>query len=284
VILILKIFSAILVIFYVSKTPNAAADGIYIHAQANIKNRIHSIGISSNLGDTVEMTHIGATAFGNQWSQLPISDWRLNELVVQQAIKALEKNFIVRATPIDPELIAKDKKGFLKSDERTVSDVVRDLPPNDVDAYMIFLPYNEQTNSSYNMVSGFGVFWRWPGFGGYDPASHRGEAIIYLSYAIYIVDAKTHHVLDVILNRPLNEEKVSLADSLLTNARPLHLPHVHTGLTEWPATADTLTDDQKAELKADLSTLIFQSVGHTLATDGLADQTPQEQPSAKPAP
>ncbi len=230
------------------------------------------------------MSHIGATAFGNQWSQFPISDWHLNELVVQQAIKALEKNFTVRATPIDPELIAKDKKGFLKSDESAVSDVVRDLPPSDVDAYMIFLPYNEQTNSSYNMASGFGVFWRWPGFSGYDPASHRGEAIIYASYAIYIIDAKTHRVLDFILDRPIIEEKVSLADSLLTNARPLHMPHVHTGLTEWPTTAQALTDDQKAELKTDLSALIVQSVGHTLAAAGLADEIPLEQPSTKAAP
>jgi len=280
----IKKYRFLVFIFFAFQTQSAAA-GIYINVMPNIKKRVHSIGISSNLGDVAEITHIGATAFGNKWSQLSISDWQLNALVVEQATQALEKEFTVRATPLDSNLIAQAKKGLFKSDEGALSDVVRDLPPSDLDAYLIFLPTDEKfAYSSNSFLSGLGVFWRWPGFAGADPASHRGEAIIYIGYSIYLVDAKTHRVLDVILGRSLDEEKLSLADRLLTNAHPIYSPHLHTGLTDWPTTADALTDDQKAELKADLILLIKQSVAHTLAAEGLIVDTPKVAPLVQSAP
>lgn len=230
---------------------------------------IHVIGVSSNLGEKAEIKRVGAMVFGNKLSYLPIADWRLDDLATSEAIKALSGRFTARAAPIDDGLIAKIRAGFFGGGH-SLGDVVRSLPPSDVDAYLVLLPGEENLPyPSSQEISGLGVYNQWPGIGGPDLTHHFGEAVVHATFVAFLIDAKTGRLITYSIGKSSIVEKQSTLDMILAVPRPLRSPHAFTGDTDWPTTADALTDAQKQKLRDDLVGVIKESVANTLNQMGL---------------
>ncbi len=251
--------------------------------------KIHTIGVSSNLGDQAEVEYVGAMVFGNHLTYLSVADWKLNELAASEVKKELGDHFSVLLTPIDEGNFGQMRKGFFGSQEKSLEAVVQKSPPANVDAYLILLPATESLPYPSNQaISGLGVYRQWPGIQGPDPDHHFGEAIIHLTYSIFLVNAKTGRTISASVGKPSIVEKQSLMDNLLLLPRPLRSPHAYTGDATWPKTADVLTDQQKQTMRDDLVRLIKDSIPHTLAEMGLvvpaaamADPNDEVRPAAQ---
>jgi hypothetical protein len=225
---------------------------------------VHSIGVISAVGDRAEITYIGALVFMNRLTYLPISDWRLDDLAAAEAGKALSDRFAVKPISADPAIFANVHESLFKSEAKSLEGAMHLLPPSDVDAYLVILPTTEPLPYPSNQsISGAGVYRTWPGVGGADFQLHVGEAIVHLTYVVYLVDAKTGHVIAGHLGVAPGKEKRSLTAKLLL-VGTLFSPHRYTHDASWPTTATALTTAQTATLRDALIDLIKSSVGYTV--------------------
>jgi len=231
---------------------------------------IHSIGVISALGDRAEIDYVGAMVFGNRLTYLPISDWRLDELAGVEAAKVLADRFSVKQISADPPMFANVHASMFKSEAKSLGEAMRPLTPSDVDAYLVILPTTEPLPYPSNQsISGIGVYRQWPGIGGADFSLHTGEAIVHLTYVVYLMDAKTGRTIGGRPGATPATEKQSLTAKLLL-VRPLSSPHAYTRDDSWPTTATALTEAQTATLHDDLVDLVKTSVGYTVGQMGLA--------------
>jgi len=238
---------------------------------------VHTLGVSSDLGDVAEVKRSGPTIFNYKITQLPIADWALNDLAVRQVEAALAGRYTVRPTQID------DKRFQWTAGNWNIRQAVQALPPADVDAYLILLPTNEFLPYPSKMY-----FWGPGVFSGrtnvmYSPNwPNHGDAVVHMTYSIYLVRAKTGEIIAQSDGKFLSTEKgPSLGAAMLMGApQPIVGPHLDTGDNTWPMTADALSEAQKQVVRHDLETLIQASIPYTLADMGLA--APRADPAVKP--
>jgi hypothetical protein len=98
---------------------------------------LHSVAVISNLGDQAELKNIGMTVFGNRSSLLPIADWGLDALAVDLAVKAMSPSLGARPAPLEKAVLKDLRTNFMGPGTRSLHDIVRDLPADGVDAFLV---------------------------------------------------------------------------------------------------------------------------------------------------
>jgi hypothetical protein len=246
---------------------------------------IHVIGVVSQLDDEANIQKTGSTIFGDRLTKLPIADWRMNELVAGEVVKALADRFTIKVLSPGAPVLKHGDESPLQRLFRGEADPFVAMPESGVDAYLAFLPgFQALPYPAAEQVEGLGMVHdprassdapgAQPGqFDGTAFGGHPGSAVVFAVYDIYLVDAKTGHVLAVQRSETPVRYHQTLAQVLLNGATfepvPFPRPHEYVPTGLWSNNGESLTDVQKAELREKLSALLKQSVSYSIAEMGL---------------
>jgi len=246
---------------------------------------IHIIGVVSQLDDEADLEKTGAMIIGDHLAKLPIADWRLNALVETEVSNALSDRFTIKVLSPPGSVLKHPKDNPLQRLMRFEKDPFIALPDSGVDAYIAVLPgFEALPYPNKEVVEGLGMVHD-PRAGPEAPdapqaefegtifAGHRTSAVVYAVYDLYLVDAKTGHVIAAQRSELPPPEKPPPESTLFRMApfEPVQYPRPHeyvpAGL--WADTPESLTAPQKAELREKLSALLKQSVSYSIAEMGL---------------
>lgn len=228
---------------------------------------VHTVAIVSAIGEELALTKIGTMVFGNARSVLSISDWGIDAMVTRQIASALSPRFQIKNVSADTKALAKLEVPTLFSSGPSPEDVVRGLPAdNGVDAYIVVSPF--WTEDGYG-----GTNQKLGGLGLYHHET-LGDAMdaMYAFYAINVYDARTGERLDYGTAR--------IGES---NWLGKMLPWKVTSGSDWAETPGAMTDAQKADVRAAMTSLIQESLVYALQNANLVAETPAGGASAAPA-
>jgi len=199
---------------------------------------IHSICVVSRLGDTLTLSRIGLTIFGNDSQTVPIDDWKLNDAAAQILASELGSKFTI--APVE----ASGMKGCTD---------VHTAPDNDVDAYVILTPASEPILSK--------PLWHTTGIGLSSQSIPIGSDLDYIhAYTIVsVTDARTGKRIDY--GTAGITKGVVLGDSVP--------PQAHLDASEWPDPPKPPSSDVLAKAHNTILDLLQQSVPYALQKAGL---------------
>jgi hypothetical protein len=201
---------------------------------------IHTIGVISSFKETLELNEIGSTIFSNSKNTVSISEWKINELAVQEASSELQSKFSVKPVATDPSTFPEESADIHDwKRKRFVS-----LPENgDIDAYIIILPSSDPDPlGSGSNLEGLGFLKHGRIFG-------SSKLALYAIYKVYIIDAKTGSIIDY--------GSARVPDSAFLGDPSPYAPMQE---SQWIASASELTEEGKTELKDRFVALIRKSL------------------------
>jgi hypothetical protein len=215
---------------------------------------IHTVGVISALGDSIDWTTVGLVVFQNQKATLPIADWKLDDDIVQRVSAALQPRFAVKKIATDVSALESLQVTDLLISTPDLENFVRGLPAsNGVDAYVIISKarLNDTVGGSNQNLWGLGVYRHPLMFG-------RGLFAVYADYRVIVIDARTGKQIDY---------GTSFApDSSILRQRYAWHRMPRGDYAESPQTA---TAQQIADIKVELFKITEDSLGIALANANL---------------
>jgi hypothetical protein len=211
---------------------------------------VHSVAVISAIGDTIALTNIGTTTFSqNEW---PIADWKLDDAVAAIVTKAVVPRFAVKRVNVDTSALRALKPGLLTflrlPDLKTY--VLGLSATNDVDAYIVVhkLLWQDTCGGTHQNLWGLGLYHHDGLFYG------QQQDGIYAYYAVDVIDARS--------GREIDQGIASLTPGgLFGNPPP---PCQETSAVDWAETAESLTGQQRSEVKSALTAVVTTSLIYAL--------------------
>jgi hypothetical protein len=225
---------------------------------------IHTLGIVSALGNTVELMNIGTTIFGNS-SNMYRSDFDLDQKMPQLLSDAFKGRFVAVSIPADPDHVRDLVK---KSEPVSVNDQVRDLftksepvsveltgylrslpSAGSVDALVAVIPAKSRVNNFAHPIPlfGFGVTHA------SNPFVTTKTSYLFATYYIVVIDAKSGKTISWSYAAPANDA--------------LHVGFISGACSTasiWSEKADTLSPDQKRTIRDELTRLVLAGLPYAL--------------------
>jgi hypothetical protein len=145
------------------------------------------LGIVSAIGDTFYARKTGLGFLGNDFKEMPIAAWGIDEMMTAKLRAALSPRFDVRPVTYKRAAFAifPDRSGFLAQNFRP--EVVREVSPQGLDAYLIVVKSERSSGgSSRPMFQGLGST---EGNTDVDPIM-----FVHAYYNIYLVDGRDFRI------------------------------------------------------------------------------------------
>jgi hypothetical protein len=224
---------------------------------------IHTVGVISALGDSIDWTTVGLVVFQNDQATLPIGDWKLDDDIAQRVAAALSPRFTVKMITTDVSALETLQVTVMRSVSPDLENFVRGLPANNgVDAYVIVskaqLP--DTVGGSNQSLWGLGVYRHPLMFG-------RGLFAVYADYRVNVIDARTGNQID--FGSSYSPDSSNFRKRFAWHRMPA---------TDYAETPQAATPKQIADIKAELFKITEDSLGIALANANLLG------PSSGPAP
>lgn len=224
---------------------------------------IHTVGVISALGDSIDWTTVGLVVFQNQQASLPISDWKLDDDIAQKVAAALKPRFTVKMIDTDVSALETLQVTVMRSVSPDLENFVRGLPAsNGGDAYVIVskAQLQDTVGGANQLLWGLGVYRHPLMFG-------RGLFAVYADYRVIVIDARSGKQIDF-------GSSYSPDSSILRQRYAWHrMP-----ATDYAESPQAATAQQIADIKAELFKITEDSLGIALANANLPA------PSSGPAP
>jgi len=114
------------------------------------------IGIVSAIGDKFYASKIGMLAFGSDFKEMPIAAWGIDEMMTAKIRTALSPRFDVKPVTYKRAVFASfpDRSGLIAQNFRP--DVVREVSPQGLDAYIVVVKAERSYGGSRQLVQGIG--------------------------------------------------------------------------------------------------------------------------------
>lgn len=148
---------------------------------------IKTVGVASDVGDKIALTHIGFMVFSNKRSEAEFPDWQLDAFIAGEIEAALKQRYELRAVTFAKGSIAPDLSPQLfghPSPDENLRDHATPEGGTPVDAYVAVWPRSAQVFSTNQYVTGVGLLTR------------GGRASIYAALAVTLVDGRTFEEID----------------------------------------------------------------------------------------
>jgi len=226
---------------------------------------IHTVGIISGIGDIVRFRD-RKTAYEPTLSwDLNISDWKIDDLVVQTVTTAISPRFHVMPVTVNGDWVYKGRFTPDEPLERRLQAYVRNMPSaNSVDAYIIvqkdFGARSRQGDRKWLM--GFQVEYN------AEVWAFTDDNPIYVDYTVFVFDAKSGKVID--------RAYAEVSDNLLEESEPIYYRD-----RLWAKNEAQFTRTQKETLKGVIIPAITSTLSGALNRLGLtanpADTSAQKQ-------
>jgi len=204
---------------------------------------IHTVAVVPVIGETFTFARLGATIFGpNEQKTMPITDWGIDQAVVDQIQTLLSGRFTFKPIDIKAMQAASIPGIYLRS-----------LPPDSgIDAYILVSNGSFQPPSTPSYLRGLGIY------------THDGLfADLYAYYAVYdvsVYDAKTFKRIDGGRARMDDGGFLSYTPALRDAEK-----------SAWADAPEVMTDQQRQAAKAAIEPLVQESLPHALRDAGLLD-------------
>ena len=234
---------------------------------------LKSIGVVSALGEHFDMLSIGTTVFNNSDGVGDISDWKINDLVIESVNAELRGRYDLVAVDypsaeINAEARDKFTGAWIEDTKSKISEMLRDkLKPSSgsaPDAYLIILPASYPTAfRGYPTFVDVGMY----------SSSLLGDrrSYIYVSAQMALVDARTFAVL-----RKQGLRSTYQSADMTKRYKNDGFPYWRIDSSVWARDFDSLTEAQKAAIKTAVENYVKDATPNTLHMIGLI---PLETPS-----
>jgi hypothetical protein len=210
-----------------------------IHLYPNIK----SVAVVSGIGDSMDYERF-ATILGRSSKFVPVTDWKLDSLVEQEARSAIAPRFVVKDVPVDRNAFS--HASLIDADNKLNPQFPGLNQTDAVDAYLAFVKLREPLSEI--MMSGNGI--------GMSHNAMIPTTTLFAYYAVALVDARTLKLIaataDVASpNLPSSKPSLDVADSL------------------WPDDPASLTAEQTADIQKVVRQLLVDTCHESMLRLGL---------------
>ena len=110
--------------------------------------QVRRVGIIVSLGDHIEFTHVGWTAFDSRNLELPISSWNLDDQVAQQTAELIRSKFTIVPIIYDKDSFITPNAKWPNPRNPKLEPLIRARPSAESDAYLIIrrtaFPFGDQ--------------------------------------------------------------------------------------------------------------------------------------------
>jgi hypothetical protein len=207
---------------------------------------VKSIAVYSAIGDSFAVAERGTFGGVSQANNLPIPDWQIDSHVESTIRAHLSKRLTVKDLPVDRAKLAQARVAMGPG---AVNGPIAGLQPSsDVDLYLVILKHAPQSNNPVCM--GLGVYGAKGLFG--------SNATAFACYDIVLADPHTLKPVFGVLG-------------ILSPAWPMPVPIKNVGGALWPNPPTSLTSDQSAGFKMEMTAFLDDSVPEMLLRLGLTD-------------
>src|SRR3990167_1804557 len=227
---------------------------------------VKSIGVVSALGDQFDMMSIGTTVFNNSSGSGDISDWKINDLVIDSVSAQLQGRYDLVAVDypraeINSEEREKITGAWIDDTKAQISEMLSDkLKPSGgkaPDAYLVIFPEHTATAfRGYQTFLDIGMY----------SSSLLGDrrSYVFVSAQMALVDASTFAV----LRRQGFRSTFQSAD-MTKRYKNDGFSYWRIDESAWAADFDSLTDAQKMTIKAAVENYVKDATPLTLRMIGL---------------
>jgi hypothetical protein len=195
------------------------------------------IGVIPHIGESFAVQSIGLTAFGNDFKEVPIESWGLDDLIVARVRDAAGPHFAVRrmaqpANAFEPY----DHPPLFHDPDVQIKRVVQTIAGGSgCERYVVVVESGANWGDSNQGVRGIGIV-------------HRGGIIDRFSVTylfavtyLYVFDGRTFELLKKGAGSLTNETLGERLLNDLVKPNPLHAPNRELEDFSWPPTPDAIT-------------------------------------------
>lgn len=227
---------------------------------------VRSIGVVSALGDEFDMLTIGTTVFNNSGGGGDISEWKINDIVVESVSRELQGRYDLVAVDypraaINAEAKQKITGAWIDNTRKLISEMLSNkLAPSNggkLDAYLVIFPeYTPTAFRGYPTFVDVGMY----------SMSLLGDrkTFVYVSAQMALVDADTFEV----LRRQGFRSTFQSAD-MTKRYKNGGMSYWRIDNSAWARDFATLTEAQKAQIKAAVENYVKDAAPHALEMIGL---------------
>jgi hypothetical protein len=148
---------------------------------AGSPDKIKQVGVLAVMGDEFHVVRMGFTNFQNVHYDADVSDWKVDQIATDTALKLLAGNERIKAAPLDRSRLSTDQLASNRSDalwqaaQRQGLDTLIIVRPSEISALKHFTP-------------GVGLFER--------KMVGEGDRCVYTAYVVKVFDVRTRKELD----------------------------------------------------------------------------------------
>jgi hypothetical protein len=232
------------------------------------------VAVVSALGDTLSLHHIGGTIFSQSDYQTNEPDWRLDNMVEDQAKTALARAFQIVEPTVDRAAFA---NAMIWNDDGKLTPNFPGLKPDpEVDLYVVFVKRDAHTYA-FNMakLKGLGVFDRRP------ITAEPDVTAAFAHFGVAIIDAHTMKMIAaspgvVAPAKAFLMPATSYPYQFLISAWVDPEPFEEVGTDNWPANPPAMSADQTSAIHTKMLNVLNDSVDETLLRLGILGVVPVE--------
>ena len=206
-----------------------------------------SVGVISALGDKFALQKVGITVFGNDYADIPIEAWKIDDLVAAKVGAHLSKRFEVRRITYPKDTFtAYEKPGGLFRDHKAeLRKIMQDITASQkCDLYVLVMKGGSMVGNTNQSVSGLGILQA--GSGLFLP-----NVRIHALSTIRVFDGRTFEI--------LAEKRGTMGQQ--TFMAVIQGPHREVDMAWWPASPQGA---QNPKMKDAIVALLDQSLAMTL--------------------
>jgi hypothetical protein len=211
-----------------------------------------TIGVASELGEKLTVKKIGYTVFGNEYSEVPVESWRIDDLVIAKTTAALGNRAAVKHIAYHKEAFASlETLKLFRDSEAEIAQGVRTLVAGTRCARYLLVTRDYRTVGTANQsIGGIGLL--------YDGVGPFSRVNAYALFALRLYDGEGF----ALLKRATGSSGVS---GFLEG---IHGPHRTVDKSFWPEIPDKAAQD--ARVREAIRELVSQGMDAMLAELPLA--------------
>jgi hypothetical protein len=205
---------------------------------------IKTIGIISDVGDTIRLQHIGFMVFSNSLDEHAWPEWQIDKEIAADLAVALKDRFDLRGVTFAPGSIRPELQGLFwngPSPKKNVRDHASPTDGQPVDAYLVVWPMRRDlAYPSNQQVEGLGLL------------TGSRDALLFASIAVTLVDGRSFDEIDECwLKAPVPGHDTS---------NFLRLDNVLAGVE----TFDAMTPEQRKAFETDMKSFVREGLSYCL--------------------